>query len=58
MCDTWQARTHCTHTHEPGCAVKEAVEQEMIREERYEVYLKLLDELSGGGERMPRTDSF
>ncbi len=34
----------CTHTHEPGCAVKEAVEQGTISYERYSSYLGMLDE--------------
>lgn len=34
----------CTHTHEPGCAVKEAVESGEISIERYESYLGMLDE--------------
>ncbi len=34
----------CTHTHEPGCAVKEAVEEGEISEERYYSYLGMLDE--------------
>lgn len=34
----------CTHTHEPGCAVKQAVEEGIIREERYESYLGMLEE--------------
>ncbi len=34
----------CTHTHEPGCAVKEAVENGQIAFERYESYLGMLDE--------------
>jgi len=33
----------CTHTHEPGCAVKQAVEEGAISEERYESYLKMLE---------------
>jgi ribosome biogenesis GTPase len=35
----------CTHTHEPDCAVKEAVEQEIIPYERYESYLRLVETL-------------
>ena len=35
---------NCTHTHEPGCAVKEAVENGEISVERYESYLGMLDE--------------
>lgn len=34
----------CTHTHEPGCAVKEAVEDGTISYERYSSYLGMLDE--------------
>lgn len=34
----------CTHTHEPGCAVKDAVENGEISYERYSSYLGMLDE--------------
>ena len=34
----------CTHTHEPGCAVKEAVEAGEISYDRYSSYLPKLDE--------------
>ena len=34
----------CTHSHEPDCAVKQAVEQGSISIERYESYLKMLDD--------------
>lgn len=33
---------NCTHTHEPGCAVKNAVEQEDIAPWRYENYLRMM----------------
>ena len=33
----------CTHSHEPGCAVVEAVEQNKISAERYESYINLLN---------------
>ena len=36
--------TPCTHTHEPGCAVKEAVEAGEISFDRYSSYLGMLDE--------------
>ncbi len=36
--------TPCTHTHEPGCAVKEAVETGEISYDRYSSYLGMLDE--------------
>ena len=35
---------NCTHTHEPGCAVVEAVERGQIAYPRYESYLKIRDE--------------
>ena len=34
----------CSHTHEPGCAVREAVERGELSFQRYESYLKILDE--------------
>lgn len=34
----------CTHTHEPGCAVKEALEAGTISPERYNSYLGMLEE--------------
>ena len=35
---------NCTHTHEPGCAVAEAVASGEIAESRYASYLKMMDE--------------
>lgn len=37
----------CTHDHEPGCAVKEAVENDEIAPERYLSYLNILESLKG-----------
>ena len=34
----------CTHTHEPGCAVKQAVEDGTIAPERYNSYLGMLED--------------
>lgn len=34
----------CTHTHEPGCAVKDALERGEISPERYSSYLGMLEE--------------
>ena len=34
----------CTHTHEPGCAVKEALDRGEISPERYNSYLGMLEE--------------
>lgn len=36
----------CSHTHEPGCAVKAAVEAGQIEVARYDSYCKLREELS------------
>jgi ribosome biogenesis GTPase len=36
--------TPCTHTHEPGCAVKTAVDSGEISAERYNSYLGMLEE--------------
>lgn len=43
--------SNCTHTHEPRCAVKDAVETGTISPGRYANYLRLLsDDENGGGE--------
>lgn len=39
----------CKHTGEPGCAVREAVEQSLISQSRYASYLSILDEISEAG---------
>ncbi len=36
--------TPCTHTHEPGCAVKESVEAGEISYDRYSSYLGMIEE--------------
>lgn len=35
---------NCTHTHEPGCAVRKAVEDHYIAESRYRSYLSMLQD--------------
>lgn len=35
---------NCTHRHEPGCAVLEAVKEHLISESRYKSYLNILDD--------------
>ena len=35
---------NCTHRHEPGCAVIEAVEKHFISESRYQSYLNILED--------------
>ncbi len=37
-----QFRSNCSHSHEPGCAVKAAVDAGRISERRYQSYLRLL----------------
>ena len=44
---------NCTHTHEPGCAVVEAIEQGRISMSRYTSYLSILDEDPNNKYRKP-----
>lgn len=39
---------NCTHTHEPGCAVLEAVKEHRISESRYTSYLSILNDEEDG----------
>lgn len=39
---------NCTHRHEPGCAVREAVEKHLISESRYISYLNMLEDKEEG----------
>ena len=43
--------SRCIHQNEPNCAVKEAVENGEIPEERYESYIQLLNEIRQGKRR-------
>ena len=36
--------SNCTHTHEPGCAVMEALEQHRLAPTRYQSYLSMLND--------------
>ena len=36
--------SNCTHTHEPGCAVLQALEDHYIAQSRYQSYLSMLDD--------------
>ena len=45
--------SNCTHTHEPGCAVRDAVEQGDISISRYTSYLSILDEDPNNKYRKP-----
>lgn len=40
--------SNCTHTHEPGCAVRRAVEDHYISESRYNSYLSMLKDKEEG----------
>ena len=44
---------NCTHVHEPGCAVKKAIEDHRISESRYNSYLSILDDSSPDKYRKP-----
>lgn len=40
--------SNCTHTHEPGCAVRDALEHCLISQSRYASYLSILDDAEDG----------
>jgi len=45
--DAWRGRcrfNNCLHASEPGCAIKQAVADGLIREWRYQSYLRLLEQ--------------
>ncbi len=44
---------NCTHTHEPGCAVREAVEQSLISQSRYNSYLSIMEDTDPDKYRKP-----
>ena len=39
---------NCTHTHEPGCAVLEALENHYIAQSRYQSYLSMMEDKEDG----------
>lgn len=43
----------CTHTHEPGCAVRQAVDEHRISQSRYASYLSILDDSATDKYRKP-----
>lgn len=45
--------SNCTHTHEPGCAVLQAVEQSLISQSRYASYLSIMEDGEEGKYRKP-----
>jgi len=40
--------SNCTHVHEPGCAVLDAVEKQIISRSRYQSYLSMLSDTDTG----------
>lgn len=44
---------NCTHTHEPGCAVREAVDNSLISRSRYASYLSIMDDTTPDKYRKP-----
>jgi len=40
--------SNCTHTHEPGCAVLQAIENHLIAPSRYQSYLSMLNDKDEG----------
>lgn len=44
---------NCTHTHEPGCAVLKALEENRIAQSRYNSYLSILQDSDEGKYRAP-----
>jgi len=45
--------SNCTHTHEPGCAVRAAVEKSVISQSRYNSYLSIMDDTDPDKYRKP-----
>lgn len=43
----------CTHTHEPGCAVRDALDRQEIAASRYASYLSVLEDIGQGKYRKP-----
>lgn len=44
---------NCTHTHEPGCAVRQAVDEQRIAQSRYNSYLSILEDTADDKYRKP-----
>jgi ribosome biogenesis GTPase len=45
---------NCTHTHEPGCAVLQALNEQRIAQSRYNSYLSILNDEEEGKYRAPQ----
>lgn len=49
-----ECRFHpCTHSHEPGCAIKAAVEAGLLSSSRHKGYLAILDEIRAHAKEQP-----
>ena len=44
---------NCTHTHEPGCAVLAALDENLIAQSRYNSYLSILEDTNPDKYRKP-----
>lgn len=44
----------CSHSHEPDCGVKDALERGLVHRSRYDSYLNILAEVDERGRRAPR----
>ncbi len=44
---------NCTHTHEPGCAVRQALDESRIAQSRYASYLSILEDSADDKYRKP-----
>lgn len=44
---------NCTHTHEPGCAVRKALDDNLIAQSRYASYLSILEDSADDKYRKP-----
>lgn len=44
---------NCTHVHEPGCAVREALEEQRIAQSRYASYLSIMEDSASDKYRKP-----
>ena len=45
----------CTHTHEPSCAIKQALEEKQLWKVRYDNYLQFLSEIENRREIYKKT---
>lgn len=46
----------CSHTHEPGCSVKEAVAAGKIAQERYDAYCTIREEIEAGQDLLKKKE--